>query len=163
MLARLEVPILPQTADTTAAYFTGNYAFGAQAYDNWPEFDLVGQGSISSLALTGTGLLSDPFAAFGTPGTEYNEASFSGTAVADTTNVGRYTIPLASNPTGTGTATTFNVVIYQGSGDQLIWMDEDTSSLRTLQQPGSLTGIPALRKGKAVAKARRKKETLTGK
>jgi hypothetical protein len=149
--------VLPQT-DTTAADFTGNYAFGAQDYDNWPEFDFVGQGSVSSLALTGTGLLSDPFAAFGTPGTEYDEASFSGTAVADTTNVGRYTIPLAINPTGTGTATTFNVVIYQGSADQLIWMDEDTTSLSlgTLQQQGSLTGMPAAKKPAAKARVKRK-------
>jgi hypothetical protein len=141
--------VIPQT-DTSTADFNGDYAFGAQYYDNWMEFDLVGLGSVSGLALTGTGLISDPFGALATPGTEYPDASFSGTAVADTTNLGRYTIsPLNFYPTGMSTpCNCFDVVVYQASGDQLVWMDEDTTSLSlgTLQQQGSLTGIPAAKK-----------------
>jgi hypothetical protein len=151
--------ILPQS-DTTTTDFTGNYAFGAQEFFSAGEFDYVGQGSVSSsLALTGTGLLSDPFAAFdaGT-GAEYSTATFSGTAVPDTTNVGRYTLPLVVTPNGTVSAATLNMVIYQGSADQLIWIDADTGSLGlgTLQQQGSLTGLPSVRK--PVAKAVKHKQ-----
>ena len=64
--------LIPQT-DTATASFAGTYAFGAQADNDargpnlgW-EFDFVGQGSVSSGALSGaTGLLSDPFFIFNT-------------------------------------------------------------------------------------------------
>ena len=44
--------------------------------------------------------------------------------------------------------TPFDVVVYQASGGQLMWLDEDAISMfvGSLQQQGSLTGIPATAK-----------------
>jgi hypothetical protein len=147
--------LLPQT-DTTTSDFAGGYAFGAQDFNDlspasggvwgtagW-EFDFVGQGSVNAgLALSGTGLLSDPFGDITASPGEYTGVIFSGSAAADTANTGRYTIPLAMTPGGVP-PTDFNVVIYQASGGQLLWLDGDVSSLYlgSLQQQGSLTGLP---------------------
>ena len=80
---------------------------------------------------------------------------FSGTAVPDSGNAGRYTIPLTV--TAGGSSQTFQAVIYQASGEQLFWLDEDYFSTYTndqdgsdvfsgsLQQQGSLSGLPAAR------------------
>ena len=76
--------LIPQT-DTSTASFNGNYGFGAQGVDNFLEFDFVGQGSVTGGALTGTGLLSDPFKSFGTSTTD-SAVVFSGTPLADTGN-----------------------------------------------------------------------------
>jgi adhesin/invasin len=142
--------LIPQT-DTSTASFNGNYAFGAQGVDNFLEFDFVGQGSVTGGALTGTGLLSDTFESFGTSTTD-SAVVFSGTPLADTGNPGRYTM-LSGNPTPNpltmsvnGSAPSFDTVVYQASGNQLIWINEDpafeTVFLGTLQQQGSLSGIP---------------------
>jgi len=162
--------LIPQT-DTSTASFAGNYAFGAQEYnyDNFWEFDFVGQGSVSSpggvLTLTGTGPVSDPGGLFDSGTAEETGATFSGTPLADTTNVGRYTL-LRTNPTpnplaitvGDNSAVPFNVVIYQASGGQLFWLNEDYDQasdnfysvfLGSLQQQGSLTGLPAAKRGLA--------------
>jgi hypothetical protein len=164
--------VIPQT-DSAAASFKGNYAFGAQELfalsGAISEFDYVGQGSVSSLALSGTGLVNDPFASafFATSApAQYTGATFAGTATADTANAGRYTLPQLSIATSGGTKTS-NVVIYQASGNLLLWQDEGlpcsscsppTSSgqdvsFGSLQQQGSLTGLPAARR--SMAKARR--------
>jgi hypothetical protein len=49
-----------------------------------------------------------------------------------------------------GTTTDFTVAIYQASGGQLFWLDEDALSgmafMGTLQQQGSLNSLPAARK-----------------
>ena len=112
----------------------GNYAFGAQDFFNggkvgW-EFDFVGQGTVTSGVLSGTGLISDPFGALGGTTTDSN-VTFKGTAAPDAVNVGRYTMatnPLAITVTG-GTPQDFTMVIYQSSGEELFWMNADTSSL----------------------------------
>ena len=149
--------LIPQT-DTATTDFTGNYAFGAQTY--FPctisgtlvvcEFDFVGQGSVTSLALSGTGLVSDPYSFFSSTATDTG-VGFSGTAVADTNNPGRYTITPAIT---VGAPVDFNVVIYQASGGQLLWLDEDSNDLflGSLQQQGSLTGLPAAKKAAARSK-----------
>ena len=67
--------LIPQT-DTSTAGFAGNYAFGAQDFFNggkvgW-EFDFVGQGTVTSGVLSGTGLISDPFGALGGTSTDSN-------------------------------------------------------------------------------------------
>jgi len=151
--------LIPQT-DTATTDFTGNYAFGAQTY--FPctisgtvvvcEFDFVGQGSVTSLAFgSGTaGLVSDPYSFFSANATDTG-VKFSGTAVADTSNPGRYTIPLAVT-VGTDSPVDLSVVIYQASGGQLFWLDEDSSDLflgSLQQQPESLTGLPAARRAAA--------------
>lgn len=148
--------VAPQTDPTTAS-FAGNYGFGAQDYytgnPGW-EFDFVGQASVSSGTLNGTGLVSDPFAFFVayTAG-DYSSVPFSGEATPDPLNLGRYTISL--NVTAGGASVPFQVAIYQASGGQLFWMDEDTSVIYpnnqigtslfsgSLQQQGSLVSLPA--------------------
>ena len=52
------------------------------------EFDFVGQGSVAGGVLSGTGLISDPFGAFGGTATDSN-VTFKGTAAPDAVNVGR--------------------------------------------------------------------------
>jgi hypothetical protein len=53
-----------------------------------------------------------------------------------------------------GLLTPFDVVVYQASGGQLFWLNEDALSVfvGSLQQQGSLTGLPAT--GKSATKAR---------
>ncbi|MGA2743517.1 MAG: hypothetical protein ABSE44_02375 [Candidatus Sulfotelmatobacter sp.] len=145
--------MLPQT-NTSSASFAGNYAFGAQDFYNSFEFDFVGQGSVTGGALSGTGLLSDPFITLGASATNLG-VTFSGTPLADPINVGRYTM-FSTNPTPNPLNLTINsdttpldVVIYQASGGELLWVDEDISSVffGSLQQQGSLTGIPGAGSG----------------
>jgi hypothetical protein len=142
--------LIPQT-DTAPADFTGNYAFGAQEYNfnNFWEFDFVGQGSVTGGVLAGTGLVSDPGLAFGETNPPNSGVPFGGTATPDAVNVGRFTIPLAIT---LGTNPTLNVVIYQASGPttggQLFWLEEDPASvfLGPLELQGSLSGLPAAKK-----------------
>jgi len=157
--------LIPQT-DTSSASFAGDYAIAAQAFHTprlpslGGEFDFIGQGSVSGGAFGGTnGLLSDPFAVFNGTGQDGTDtAKFSGTASPDGANPGRYTMKLgitvAADPVD------FATVIYQASGGQLFWINEDTTNhgvfLGVLQQQGSLTGLPAARLARAKARSRRK-------
>jgi hypothetical protein len=147
--------LIPQS-DTATASFAGNYAFGDQNFfggEPW-EFDFVGQGSVTAGVLAGTGLINDPGAFVGPAGTDVG-ATFSGTATPDGTNPGRYTMPLAIT-TGVCSGADLGAIIYQASGSQLLWMDEDEGSLSlgSFQQQGSLTGLPAAKK--ALPKAKRR-------
>jgi hypothetical protein len=152
--------LIPQT-DTSTASFTGAYGFGAQELNLnilGGEFDFVGQGTVTGLALSGTGMVSDPFAFF-TGGTTDSGATFTGTAVADGSNPGRYTLPLGTSLTVTaGDDNPFSVVIYQASGGELFWLETDTDSvfLGSLQQQGSLSGIPTVRAARTVSEAKHK-------
>jgi hypothetical protein len=160
--------LLPQT-DTASSDFTGSYAFGGQNLNDlnpggggvwgavgW-EFDFVGQGSVTNLGFGSAtaGLLSDPFGDLATPGAEYTGVGFTGTAAADTTNPGRYTLPLSVVLPGVSPASDFNVVIYQANAGQLLWIDEDTLDLLfgSLQQQGSLAGIPEASAQSSAARA----------
>jgi len=157
--------LIPQT-DTSSASFAGRYAFGAQA-DYAPhrpneigwEFDFVGRASVEGGALSNApGLVSDPFAFFDSTQSDGTDtARFSGTAVPDPVNAGRYTIStfgiaVAADPVN------FNTIIYQASGGQLFWLDEDESDesvfLGALEQQGSLNALPAAQR--TAAKARSK-------
>jgi hypothetical protein len=173
--------LIPQT-DTSTDSFAGPYAFGAQVYTDlgttgW-EFDFIGQGSVTSGVLAGTGLLNDPGNVFGegsggggggggcpsdvgrstsnnsptpaacdaTHGTLTGNAvdsgvTFSGTATPDMVNPGRYTFPSGIMVGSVGGPLDLTTVIYQASGGQLLWLDEDgnTLFLGSLQQQGSLT------------------------
>ena len=152
--------LVPQT-DTSSARFTGNYVFAAQGFnDLCCEFDFVGQGTMSGKVLSGTGLVGDPFLTLSGASATNTGVTFSGTTLADPSNVGRYTM-FSTNPTPNPlrikikTATTsFDVAIYQASGGQLFWIDEGTNSvfLGSLQQQGSLSGVPAARKSAAQIK-----------
>jgi len=159
--------LVPQT-DAATTSFAGNYAFGAQEYNNlgftgW-EFDFVGQGSVTAGGvLTGTGLLSDPFcnlSAAPCSGADIG-VTFSGTAVPDLSNPGRYTMFLPSPlvvTVGGGTPNNFLAVIYQANGGQLFWLEEDSISLflGSLEQQGSLSGLPAAKRGGGKNKAKQK-------
>ncbi len=146
--------VIPQT-DFTTADFSGNYAFGAQEYfsfqGNINEFDYLGQGSISSLALTGTGLVSDPFAFFAANGALYSATAMSGTAAADTNEAtnGRYTMPFVVDAVTNSPSDDLSLAIYQASGGTLLFMESSPSlgslGFGSFQQQGSLTGLPAKR------------------
>jgi hypothetical protein len=151
--------LIPQT-DTATASFAGEYTFGAQGYNDFCcEFDLVGVAQVLSGNLKGTGLVGDPFYTFGANAANSNVA-FAGTPLPDTSNIGRYTM-FSTNPTPNplnlligGLLTPFDVVVYQASAGQLFWLNEDALSVfvGSLQQQGSLTGLPAT--GKSATKAR---------
>jgi hypothetical protein len=158
--------LVPQT-DTTAASFAGNYAFGGQNYNDlafW-EFDFVGQGSVTSGALSGTGLVNDPGSFWDDGSQQFSGTTFSGTPQADGSNPGRYSM-LSTNETPNPLVITapipeginFNVAIYQASGGQLFWMEEDDESLflGPIQQQGSLTGLPAAKKPAAQTQTKQK-------
>jgi hypothetical protein len=106
--------------------------------------------------LSGTGLVSDP-SGFFSENLVDSGVAFSATATADGVTPGRYTAPLAITLSG-GSAVPFATVIYQASGGQLFWINEDEASLflGTLQQQGSLAGVPAARRGGAKTKPKRK-------
>ncbi len=82
-------------------------------------------------------------------------ATLSGTATPDGVNAGRYTLPL-SIVTDVCEEADLNAVIYQASGGQLFWMDEDEESLSlgSFQQQASLAGLRAVKK--TMAKPKRK-------
>jgi hypothetical protein len=143
--------LVPQT-DISKVSFTGNYAFGAQA-DNDPrspsfgwEFDLVGQGSVvSGVVSQGTGLISDPFFIFDqTPPDGTDTATFSGTAIPDPANPGRYTMTLSVSVKADPT---YSTAIYQADGGQLFWLDENKNGssvfLGSIQKQGLLPALPS--------------------
>jgi hypothetical protein len=143
--------LIPQT-DTATTSFTGKYAFGAQEFNGtsavgW-EFDLVGQGNVSGLALDGTGMVNDAFGFFSVPPATHTGTTFGGTAHVDASHPGRYTVaPL--NITAIAAPAPFTVAIYQANGSQLFWLNEDAVAaslfLGTLEQipPGSFAGLHA--------------------
>jgi len=159
--------LIPQT-DATNADFAGNYAAGWQNLnDNYCgcEFDMVAQGTmVTGGALSLTGQVSDPFYSLGTPDATSSSDTFSGTPLADTKNVGRYTMLSGKHALATVidglTGPDFDMVIYQASGDQLFWLDYDTSettvSLGPIEQQGSLTGLLAAKKPAAKNRLKRK-------
>ena len=140
--------VIPQT-DTSTSSFAGNYAFGAQAFFAPYEFDFVGQGSMKSGVFTGTGEVSDPFITLGGNATN-PDVAFSGAPLPDTSNVGRYTlfstntVPNPLNVTISGTTTSFDVALYQASGAEVLWLNEDFSSVffGSMQHQGSLSKLP---------------------
>ncbi len=164
--------VTPQTA-TAPADFSGAYAVGWQDFNYFSascpdcEFDMVAQGSMTAGALSLTGLVSDPFLTLGVGGTGlYQGSTFSSIPLADTTNPGRFSM-LATNTTPNPLAATinsvlgsFDVVVYQASGAQLYWLNYDTGFATVfvgpLEQQGSLTGLPAVRKSAAKAQTKRK-------
>src|SRR5579864_670091 len=142
--------LIPQT-DISTAEFTGAYAFGGQSFTSFGEFDFVGSGKVTKGAVAGTGLVSDPFLTFGAQPMN-TTVKFGGTPLADPSNLGRYTMSLTNakpNPlrvTINGKTSKFDMAIYQASGGQLLWLNEDSTSvfLGALQQQESLSEVPAI-------------------
>ena len=87
--------LVPQTSTLTAD-FNGNYAFGGQIFDPFDgnETDFIAQGSVTSLALSGSGLFNDPFGEVTASDSQVSGATFTGTFAPDTVNPGRYTTTL---------------------------------------------------------------------
>jgi hypothetical protein len=147
--------LVPQTDKSTAS-FTGNYAFGAQAlFGSGQEFDFVGQGAIASGALVPpvTGAVNDPFDALGAGRSIASGSAFFGAAVPDGINPGRYRMPVQSPfeiqlpPQAGGNTTSFDVVIYQASGEQLFMLDEEFATLwlGSIEQQPANAIFPAIR------------------
>jgi hypothetical protein len=147
--------VTPQT-DTATASFTGKYAFGGQGSNFFCcEFDFVGAGGVTPGGVfRGLGYLSDPFFTFGAKATNAG-VTFFGIPLADTSNPGRYTMS-SLNPTPNPlrmtvapTIVLFDMAIYQANGGQLFWLNVDPGSvfLGSLQQQGSLSGLPGTTSG----------------
>jgi hypothetical protein len=148
--------LVPQT-DTTNA-FSGVYAFGAQDifYSSGTETDHLGQATIASQTLTGTGFLSDPFGVVSGSASDYNGVTYSGLLTPDLSNAGRYTMtPFVFTPSN-GINGNFTYAFYQADGNLLFSIDEDIAAggalaLGTFE---AQTGTKSmLMKGKPVAKA----------
>ena len=148
ILAATTGVIVPQT-DTATASVAGNYAVGAQSFNNFflsciaCEFDMVAQGTIESGVLSATGDVSDPFTTLMTGSGLYPGSTFNGILPPDATHPGRYS-SFALAATINGSKGAFNLVTYQVSGEQLFWLDVDANGvwLGPLQQQGSLAGLP---------------------
>lgn len=156
--------VLVSQTDTTPTDFSGNYALGAQESFSqggffW-EYDYLGQTAVSSLALTGTAEVSDPFDYFQPAGALYTGVAVSGTATpdgAEATN-GRYTMcsaavttctpvsPFVLDVPPTDSLDNLSLAIYQADGTLLFFMENSGSDgLGYFEQQGSLTGLPAKR------------------
>jgi hypothetical protein len=145
--------VIPQTDNSTVS-FTGNYSFGgqAQAYlTNAGEFDFLANAEMTTGTLKATGLLSDPFLTLGETSATNSDVRYGSIPLADPNNAGRYTMLTTNAPTNPLkvsvkgiAAEKLNVVIYQASGNQLFWLDEDSSDVffGTLQQQGTFTTVP---------------------
>ncbi len=152
LVADLDEPVagtgflVPQTDTSTSSFLSnsGAYAFGAQdlfaavvdTQNLSEEFDFVGQGPITGGALSGTGIISDPFFennVFSGSNALDSGVMFTGAPAADMANPGRYTMfPGNDNPlfiTVAGSMHPYTVVIYQASGAQLFWLDEEAGTL----------------------------------
>jgi len=141
--------IVPQT-DPASTSLKGKYAFVGQAYAflySAGEFDFVGNGSVTSGVFNGTGMLNDPFYNLGEANALNTGVKFGGTPQPDSSYPGRYVFSASNgNPLAiiiSGTETDFDVTLYQASGAQLVWINNDSTSqfLGLLQQKG--TPIPA--------------------
>jgi hypothetical protein len=174
LLLDLDIPggtgvAVPQAATTAAADLNTSYGFGAQDFNGnetlpaspdfpgW-EFDYVGQGGFdTSLDLTGTLSLSDPFGYFVASTQELQVGEpIAGTASGpDASGRYTYTTAVAIGPVDTNTtATSFTEVMYEANPALVFSLDEDSGSLwlGTYQQQ-STTGSKAFMKGKKAAKA----------
>lgn len=115
------VLILPGSGVTAP---TGNFAFSMQTANTSNEADAVGVFTISGTSITGIEDVNDVFKTLFSTGLDAG-ISVSGTLVADSTNPGRFTLPLVVT-VGT-TPPTFNLVLYQTSNTQIIVLDADTT------------------------------------
>jgi hypothetical protein len=144
--------ITPQT-DTTVADFTGSYAAGFQDFNNFTscvdcELDMVGPftmtaGSLSTATIGAD--VGDPFATI-TAAAESEGNLFSSTPTS--VSAGYYSDGPLDGTINGASGDFASVDIYQASAVQLYWLEFDASSvfLGPIEQQGSLTGIPAVKK-----------------
>lgn len=162
--------LLPQT-DVATSSFTGNYSFGASLIagcDGICEIDFAGQGAASVLTsssgfgneLTGNGLWDDPAELIGETSPTANDVTFNGQLSPDEDQTGRYFMSDLELQSADFDRVDFSFTVFQANGGQLVWTADNESGLLvgsgTLQQQGSLTGIPQPAVKKAAAKAKKK-------
>lgn len=125
--------IVPQT-DIVVGDFSGDYAGGGSGnsvlFTSGDEFDFLTLASVTEPGGSFSGLvgLGDPFEALTDSVTLITDGSFTGSAVPDESNPGRYDInPLVLASPEIDTIN-MRVGVYQASGGQLYWVetDEDT-------------------------------------
>jgi len=102
---------------------TANFALSIQSVNTSNEANAVGVVKISGSSVSGTEDINDLFKTLSSAGQNAG-ISVSGTLVADTTNAGRFTLPLGVT-IGT-TPPTFNYVLYQASNTQIIALEVDS-------------------------------------
>lgn len=160
--------VIPQT-DTATASFAGSYAFAWQDFGGDGhgsacikkcEADMLSVGSVSNLSLNAGGDDNDLFGVWtGTSGQSSNDSFGPTVAKPDAANPGRYSMQSNNSPPNplaakiNGNNLNLNVDVYQASGDLLYWLETDTSGVfvGSIEQQGSLSGVPATakRSGKA--------------
>jgi hypothetical protein len=151
---------IPQT-DTTTPDFAGSYAAGFTDFNDINltgdcvygvcEFDMVGPFTMTAgLLNTTTAYDSDPFGTIS--GVESITDTYTSTPLL--VSPGYYSMSDANstpNPLGVsidGIPGEFQADIFQASGTQLFWIETDTGGvfLGPIEQQGSLTGLPGLKK-----------------
>ncbi len=158
--------ITPQT-DTTATDFSGNYAAGFQDINDFNttapcvdcEFDMVGPFTMTA-GLLSTATIgaddSDPFGTWdGTPAVSSGDIFTStplpvvpGYFSMSSANIPANPIEATINVAVTAGPGTLDADIYQASGTTLYWLEFDNNGvfLGPIEQQGSLTGVPAVKK-----------------
>jgi hypothetical protein len=124
--------MVPQTDNSTAS-FAGNYAVGFQDLNIDGEFDFVGNATASGTNFSGTGTLSDPAGILGVAQVNTG-TTFSSTIAPDLNNQGRYLLNPFSMIVDDGGATIpyDGAIIYQASGQQLFWMENQSDEFNGL-------------------------------
>jgi hypothetical protein len=127
--------LVPQT-DTTLDDFTGAYTFGAGGLTFAPAgFDFLGEATVTAGAFSGTGAVSDPFAALTSTVGEFSPVTFSGTAAADAGNAGRFTFDsLALSGAGFTSPVDATFTAYQANAGQVFVVEMDS----TIESHGSI-------------------------
>jgi hypothetical protein len=149
--------ITPQT-DTTTTDFAGSYGAGFQNFNQISacydcEFDMVGPFTMTAGLLSTASIGADDSDPFDTiSGIESQGDIYTSTPQA--VSAGYYSMSDSNTTPNPLTATidglngSLNVDIYQASGTQLFWLETDNISvfLGPIEQQGSLTGLPGLKK-----------------
>ena len=124
--------IVPQT-DIVSADFSGTYAGGGSGNSvqfSADEFDFLTLASVTEPGggFTGVVALSDPFEALTDSVVVSTDNTFSGNAIPDDGNPGRYDLnPLALSSPDFDTIN-MAVGVYQASGSQLFWVETDSDT-----------------------------------
>jgi hypothetical protein len=124
--------MVPQTDNSTAS-FAGNYGVGFQDLNIDGEFDFVGNATASGANFSGTGTLSDPAGILGVAQVNTG-TTFLSTIAPDLNNQGRYLLNPFSMTVDDGGATIpyDGAIIYQASGQQLFWMENQSDGFNEL-------------------------------
>jgi hypothetical protein len=124
----------PDFTDVAQAYAFGGTGDTGDSATGAPEFDFLGEGTISAGVFSGAGALSDPFDALtgGTAGVVSSNATFAGTFSPDGVNVGRsttsITVAASNTPPDFTVPGPLGVTAYESNGNLLFWLETDSGS-----------------------------------